>query len=319
MNTFKAHKTHKPIKAPKQISNEFQIVPIPNGLKNGPVKCKPKRTAVAPEYMPKLPIMVGGFGVVKSGKSNALVNMIQAYWNAKSINLLYCISPTYHSNTSLQTLPFEEDGIYTDTQTCVSALHKIVAQIKQKHEDYLFEKEYKRIYKKFRSQGEQALTFEEINLLVKENYRSPIHIPWPSPGIFIDDMTHTELMSNTINNALSHLCLHHRHIAEPDLGVSLFMAFQTFKSGLPRVIRSNLEGIMLFPTCNMEELVEIHREVGNNVTFDTFKKIFFEATKERHSFLFINKMEDDPAKQFGINFDQKFIVDPVEERLKLIS
>ncbi len=130
-------------------------------------------------------------------------------------------------------------------------------------------------------------------------------------------MTHTELMSNTLNNPLSHLSLHHRHL--DGVGVTIVQAFQTFKSGMPRVIRSNLGGIMLFPTCNMEELVEIHREVGNNVTFETFKRLFFEATKEKHSFLFINKLEDDPAKQFGINFDRKFIVDPVEERRSLLS
>ena len=295
----------------------YKIEKIPNGLKNDEVICKPKRVPKVPPHLPKLPILIGGFGVVKSGKTNAIVNLIQAYWDYGSLNLLYCISPTYHSNASLQTLPFEKDGIYTDSQNSVSSLHKIIEQIKEKNLDYQYEKEYKRIYKIWRRNEENKLSFRELNLLQKENYRTPINIPWPCPCIFIDDMTHTELMANTINNALSHLSLHHRHL--DGVGVTIVQAFQTFKSGMPRVVRTNLGGIMLFPTCNMKEIEEIYNEVSNNITFETFKKLLFEATKERHGFLFINKLEDDPCKQFGINFDRKFVIDPVAERGRLLG
>jgi hypothetical protein len=103
------------------------------------------------------------------------------------------------------------------------------------------------------------------------------------------------------------------------VGVSIFQAFQTFKSGMPRVVRANLGLIMLFQTCNMREIEEIYSEVSNNITFDTFKKLLFEATKGPHDFLLINKLADDPCKQFGINFDRVFIIDPVEERRKLLK
>lgn len=296
---------------------KYTIENLKNGLKNGEVKCKPKRVPIVPAHLPKLPILIGAFGVVKSGKTNAFVNLIMEYWKHKSLNLLYCISPTYHSNASLQTLPFEKDGIFTDSSHSVQALHKIIGMIKEKNDDYKFEVEYKRIYRKFMKYGDNKLTFQEMHLLSKEDYRAPIKIPWPCPCIFIDDMTHTELMANTINNALSHLSLHHRHL--DGVGVTIVQAFQTFKSGMPKVVRTNLGGIMLFPTCNLKELEEIHIEVGNNVTFETFKKLFFEATNVPHGFLFINKLEDDPCKQFGINFDRKFVIDPVEERRTLLG
>lgn len=74
----------------------------------------------------------------------------------------------------------------------------------------------------------------------------------------------------------------------------------------------------IFQTLNMVEIQEMHKELANNITFDTFKKILFEATKEDHNFLFINKYADDPNKQFGICFDRVFNIDLLEERRKLL-
>lgn len=309
----------------KKIRNEkvsehtpsFEIVKIPKGLKNGEVHSKPKRLPVCPPHLPQLPLLIGGFGVVRSGKTNAFTNLIQEYCNYGSINALYCISPTYDSNTTLQTLPFLPEHIYTDSRQGVQSLRTILDDIKSKVEEWEYEKNYKRIYKLWKNKQIFKMTYDDMTILQRESYRTPKSIPWPCPAIFLDDMTHTELMQSSINNELSHLCLHHRHLH--GVGVSIFQAFQTFKSGMPKVVRSNLGGIMLFPTCNMDEIKDIYTEVSNNITFETFKRLLFEATKEKHSFLFINKMEKDETRQFGINFDEKFIIDPVEERRKLLD
>lgn len=300
-----------------------QIEAIPNAIKNGAVKCKPKRVPIVPSHLPALPLLAGAFGVCRSGKSNALVNLLQEYCQYGSINLLYCISPTYDSNSSLQTLPFIDEGkggfrgIFTDSKTSVEALRSILNHIAEKNQDYLKEKLYRKYYKKCLKYGKGLLKFEEMELLMQENFRPPKKVPWPQPGIFIDDMTHTELMANTINNELSHLSLHHRHLE--GVGVSIFQAFQTFKSGMPRVVRTNMSMIMLFGTCNMTEIKEIYQEVSNNITFETFKRLLFEATKDEHGFLLINKNAEDYRKQFGISFDRVFVVDPVEERRKLLN
>jgi len=292
----------------------FSIAPISNGLINGEVKCKPKRVPIVPDHLPKLHCLCGAFGVVRSGKSNALVNLIAAYHKCGGLNMLFCISPTYHSNASLQTLPFEPNGIFTDSHQSVQALDTIIGLIQQRNIEYKSEKEYRKAYRAWQQNKETMLQYALLN---RQNFRPPQKIPWPQPGIFIDDMTHTELMANTINNKLSHLSLHHRHL--DGVGVSIFQAFQTFKSGMPRVVRANLGLIMLFPTCNMREIEEIYCEVSNNITFETFKRLLFEATKGPHDFLLINKLADDPCKQFGINFDRVFIIDPVEERRKLLK
>jgi len=295
----------------------FRIETIAGGLVNDEVKCKPKRVPLTPEHLPQLHVLCGAFGVVRSGKSNALVNLIKAYHESGALNLLYCISPTYDSNAALQTLKFEKGGVFTDSHNSVQALNKILDMIKAKNKEYEFEKLYRKAFNKFIHPEGDKTNWEQKSLLQKEHFRMPVHVPWPQPGIFIDDMTHTELMANTINNNLSHLSLHHRHL--DGVGVSIFQAFQTFKSGMPRVVRANLGLIMLFPTCNMREIGEIYEEVSNNITFETFKRLLFEATKNPHDFLLINKLAKDPTKQFGINFDRTFIVDPVEERRKLLK
>jgi len=304
----------------------MRLEPIQNGLRNGPVKCKPKRVPKVPDHLPALPLLAGGFGVCRSGKSNALVNLIQEYCDYGSINMLFCISPTYDSNASLQTLPFVDEtdggkekgfrGIFTDSRNSVDGLKRILAYIKKKNMEHLSEKEYKKVYKVYAKGLKHTLTWQQIEMLANENYRKPINIPWPQPGIFIDDMTHTELMSNTINNELSHLSLHHRHLE--GVGISIFQAFQTFKSGMPRVVRTNMSLILIFPTCNMKEVEEMYQEISNNITFATFKKVLFEATKGDHDFLLINKNAEDPTRQFGMNFDHTFIVDPVAERRSLL-
>lgn len=312
--------TLAPPKGSKKRRNEpnnatcFDIEAIPQGLANGEVKSKPKRIPIVPSHLPKLHALCGAFGVVRSGKSNALVNLIQAYHQCGGLNMLFCISPTYDSNTSLQTLPFEPDGVFTDSNHSVAALDSIIRIIQQRNMEYKAEKVYRKAYKAWK-QGKASPT--DISMLSRVHYRPPLDIKWPQPGIFIDDMTHTELMANTINNKLSHLSLHHRHL--DGVGVSIFQAFQTFKSGMPRVVRANLGLIMLFPTCNMREIEEIYAEVSNNITFDTFKRLLFEATKGTHDFLLINKLAEDPCKQFGICFDRVFIIDPVEERRKLLN
>lgn len=296
------------------VRNDFAIESIPGGLNNNEVKSKPKRIPIVPSHLPKLHCLCGAFGVVRSGKSNALVNLIRAYYDCGGLNMLFCISPTYDSNTSLQTLPFEPDGIFTDSHHSVQALDTIITLIQKRNNEYKAEKVYRKAYKKWKENKAGSL---EISMLSRVHYRPPLDIKWPQPAIFIDDMTHTELMANTINNKLSHLSLHHRHL--DGVGVSIFQAFQTFKSGMPRVVRANLGLIMLFPTCNMREIEEIYAEVSNNITFDTFKKLLFEATKGPHDFLLINKLAEDPCKQFGICFDRVFIIDPVEERRKLLG
>jgi len=300
---------------------DVKIEPIPGGLKNGPVDCKPKRLPVVRPSYPELHGLMGFIGHIGSGKTNAATNLIQAYWDDKSINRIFVISPTYDSNAQVQTLPIEMDDVYTSSESAEFSLQEVIRKVGVMVMDYDFEIEYKKAYKAWcgKDQFGQYLdmtTADQKALLHKEHFRAPKDIPWPSPLLFIDDMANTILMQNSITNMLTHLSLKHRHLA--GVGITIIMAVQSFKRGLPASIRANLTQCLLFETINMKELEDMHFELANGLSFETFKKYMYLAFNEPHGFLMINKKAKDKNKQFTINFDRAFITDLEGERRKVL-
>lgn len=319
----------------------FTIEAVKNGLENKKVEgVKDKKVPWVPDHLPPLHFLGGMFGVCGSGKTNAAILLLEDYIKHKCINRTYYIGPSYNSNATVQKIQWTR--IFSNTDQGSLALEEIVSEIEKANEEYIEEKEYRRAYNawiKARTRARKLHDPKEIKRLSKdpiENTRfevllerrahekpDPEKLKWPKPFIFIDDMTHTEMMSNTIKNKLSNLSLHYRHVGATDphedgVGCTVLQAFQTFKSGMPRVVRTNINIIFLFPTFNMTEIEDIYKEVANSVTFETFKKLFFEATQDRHDFLLIEKNPKDARKQFGWGFNNKFIIDPVAEKRKLL-
>jgi hypothetical protein len=303
------------LKTPKQSKTQLQVHNVKHGLKTGNLKVKKVHGPETPPHLPKLHFIGGFFGVVRSGKTYSAVSLVKDYDKHGCFNMRFLISCTYESNTVLHEIDWEPGGIFTDAATSEAALAVIIGMIEKRVQDHYKELEYKRVYEKWRKE-KRYLTLDEQILLNDEEHRPPIDIPYPKALLFIDDMINTPLMANTINNKLSHLCLHHRHVAG-GAGVTIIQCLQKFKSGMPRAVRSNLSLVALFATCDMTELEDMWQEVANSVTFETFKKLFFKAVEQPHSFLLIDKMAD-PETMFGINFDQRFYIDPLEERRKLL-
>lgn len=293
----------------------FDIIPVPNGLVNKKVEGPKRRVPWTPPHLPRAHLVCGFFGEMRSGKTNGLVNMLQEYYDYGTFNLLYAITPSYESNTILHTLPFESDGIFTDTSHAQDSLMTILdVNIANKAKEYEFEEKYKVAFTKWLNSG--PITHNEGLMLEREHYREPQKVEWPRPAIFIDDMINTELMANTIRNKLSNLAFHHRHI-EGGIGVSIFLALQTFKNGLPRGIRTCLTCACLFSNCSKSVVEDMHEEVASNISLDTFKEVFFKATEEPHGFLMVDKSAE-PGYQFGLSFDRKFYIDPIAERRKVL-
>lgn len=294
------------------------IEDVPEGFENGEIKAKEKRVPIVPDHLPRLHTLCGAFGVVRSGKTHALTNLIQQYWNHDSINRIYIISPTYSSNFALQTLPVKKEDVYESVENAVQSMDNILGKIKKDVDEWEKEDEYRKTYKKWQKVGDEGLKMDEYYIMYKNGYRTPKKIPWPQPAIFIDDMTHTKLMSRGNDSVLCNLALRHRHLH--GVGVSIFQAFQSFKGGMPKVIRSNMSLILIFPTCNMTEIEDMYTEVSNGITFETFKELLNAAfSGGEHNFLLINKYAKDPNRMFGINFDKVFVIDQNEERRKLLK
>ncbi len=156
----------------------FKVEEVHNGIKNGHIEAKKRKVPTVPDGFPMLHSLFGFFGQVRSGKTYAMVNLTKAYIDAGVVNMSFCITPSYESNTILHTIPFEKDGIYSDEKTAPASLKVILGKIKKRNDEYEYEKEYKKCWKAWLK--DEATQLQEI-ILYKEQYRDPISIPWPVP------------------------------------------------------------------------------------------------------------------------------------------
>lgn len=81
---------------------------------------------------------------------------------------------------------------------------------------------------------------------------------------------------------LNKLAMNHRHY-----DVSHIIISQSFKK-VDSVMRSNTTGMILFNTDNTAERMKIIEELAGNIGRKEFERLWYECTKEKHSFMFIN-------------------------------
>lgn len=110
----------------------------------------------------------------------------------------------------------------------------------------------------------------------------------PCPLLFIDDCSHSPLYSVSVTNPLVNLTLRHRHIGGVGYGLTIEFAVQTFLSGIPKALRTNTMQILCFHTYDLKTIDDIYNEVGSYCSKNTFMKLYFMATKDKHNFLLID-------------------------------
>jgi len=153
---------------------------------------------------------------------------------------------------------------------------------------------------------EMRLTVAEHTMLENADYHKPPEVPRPSPLLIVDDMSHSEIYSTSRQNPFINLCLRHRHINHGK-GITIFLAAQTFRSGIPLALRQNIQQYFIWPTKDETQLEAIYHEVANLIDHDTFLKLYKQATKDPHDFLTIDNNPPKPVLQFRRNFD-KFLL-----------
>jgi hypothetical protein len=79
--------------------------------------------------------------------------------------------------------------------------------------------------------------------------------------------------------------------------------------GLPRSLRLNSCQFALFKTKDKEEILSFFEEVAGTIEKDKFFRIFEEATREPHAFLFVDLCQADDSKVFRRGFDGPFLED----------
>lgn len=265
------------------------------------MKHKKLRQPYTPDELFKLHTLAAFIGHRGSGKTHAIVNLAKRYLDNGSFNRVFVISPTYHSNPVFHVLDADPDDVYTDHANSIGAIQDILAKTKKDSDEYDDYDFYMKTLKKWKSG--KSLSMKEHTLLDNNNFETPPEkIPPPSPLLIIDDMSHSDIYSTSRQNPFINLCLRHRHI-NGGKGISIYMAAQTFKTGIPLALRQNIQQFFIWPTHDANQLEAMYHEVANLVDADTFHELYERATREPHSFLTIDTNNTDRSKQFRRNFD----------------
>jgi hypothetical protein len=215
---------------------------IAHSIKNEGLKYKSLPTPDTSEGLFKLHTLAAFIGPRGSGKTNAVVLLARRYLDDKSINRVFIISPTYDSNRIFEILEPKAEDVFKNMHSCLADLNIIIAKVKEmvvEHKAYeaiavLFKK-----WRKFLAGKGPPLPLPEYNKLENLGFREPEFIPRPAPLLIIDDMSHSDLYTPSKKNGFINLCLRHRHLFM--VGLSIFMLVQTFKTGIPKCLRQNIQ------------------------------------------------------------------------------
>jgi hypothetical protein len=265
-------------------------------------------------FMPKMHQVCIAVGKRASGKSTAIINLIER------MKFDYCIavSPTMNSNKELMDrLKIEHTFEDVDDPNVIDKIKDIVkgeAEDLERYKDEL--KRYNKLMKdlkegKYMDDDLLLQFFSDDGHFTKPEHR------WngekPRIAVIFDDMLGSGIYSKP--RKLNGLSTYSRHVGSLKeggaIGVSLFFMIQSFKcqtGGLNKVIRNQCTSMCLFKTKDKQEMKDVAESVSGEIDEELFNKVYDTAIKEPYDFLFIDlhKKKEHPS-MFRKRFDE-FII-----------
>jgi hypothetical protein len=277
---------------------------IPRALKNEGLHYKKLPTPDTHPSLFKLHTLAAFIGPRGSGKTNAVVLLAKKYLEDKSINRIFIISPTYDSNRIFDLLHPAPQDVFKNMHSCLADIQTIIGEVKKMADEYEAYKEYMDIYKRWKrfEKGKgPPLKVHEYNRVENNNFEPLDFMPRPAPLLIIDDMSHSDLYTPSKKNSFINLCLRHRHLFK--VGLSIFMLVQTFKTGIPKCLRQNIQQFFLWPTHDMSQLESMYDEFANLCTKDDFMEMYKRACSKAHDFMTVDMNASEPLLRFRKCFD----------------
>ena len=270
-------------------------------------------------FMPKMHQVCVAVGKRASGKSTAIVNLIER------MKFDYCVavSPTMNSNKELmERLNIEHVFEDVDDPSVIDSIKDIV---KKEAEDLERYKEEVKRYNKLMTDLKDGKYMDDDLLLQffsdEGNFIKPTH-RWngekPRIAVLFDDMLGSGIYSRP--RKLNGLSTYSRHVGQLKeggaIGVSLFFMIQSFKcqtGGLNKVIRNQCTSMCLFKTKDRQEMKDVAESVSGEISEDIFNKVYDTAIKEPYDFLFIDlhKKKEHPS-MFRRRLDEFIIPNNLE-------
>jgi hypothetical protein len=270
-------------------------------------------------FMPKMHQVSIAVGKRASGKSTAIINLIER------MKFDYCIavSPTMNSNKELmERLNIEHVFEDVDDPSVIDQIKDIV---KKEAEDLERYKEELKRYNKLMSDLKDGKYMDDDLLLQffsdEGNFIKPVH-RWngekPRIAVIFDDMLGSGIYSRP--RKLNGLSTYSRHVGQLKeggaIGVSLFFMIQSFKcqtGGLNKVIRNQCTSMCLFKTKDRQEMKDVAESVSGEISEDIFNKVYDTAIREPYDFLFIDlHKKKEHLSMFRRRFDEFIIPQNLE-------
>lgn len=272
---------------------------------------------VTDTYMPKMHQVCIAVGKRASGKSTAIVNLIEGM----KFDYTIAVSPTMNSNKELMDrLNIEHVFEDVDDPNVIDSIKDIVKKEAEDLERYKDElKRYNKLMKDLK-EGKYLDDDLLLQFFSDENhFQKPTHRfngEKPRIAVIFDDMLGSGIYSRP--RKLNGLSTYSRHIGQLKeggaIGVSLFFMIQSFKcqvGGLNKVIRNQCTSMCLFRTKDKQEMKDVAESVSGEIDEELFNRVYDTAIKEPYDFLYIDlhKKKEHPS-MFRRKFDE-FIIPSV--------
>ena len=260
----------------------------------------PKGPSGVYDTAPELPKAHGIFVAVarrKGGKSVAVSNLARMM----DYDRVFLISPTATSNKAiLDPLKIGPEDVFEDLDD-KNVINNVIQKINEERDEYEAYLEQMKEYKKFLKMLNEPTSMipDEMLLQFYTNglFQPPKH-KWggrkPKLALIVDDCQNSKVFSGKM---LPSLCVTHRHYGQLKegnaLGISVFIMAQNYKcvsGGLPKPVRGNATGWMLFKNFNDTEKKFVAEELAiDNINKDDFISMWDNCCDSApHTFLFVD-------------------------------
>lgn len=293
----------------------IEIEQIPD-LNNIPPKVIKKKVPQSiNNNLPKLYFSLMLVGAKNSGKSYSIVKLLKNFEEFPIKNekgqicpqrvILFCPTAASSANPIYTTLKYlNPDDIFLEYND--SILLDLLQEIDDIKEEIKEREIYKEAYKNFTNKKVKYLKRDEMVLLQENDFLPPEELPplrydiQPIYHFILDDLIGDNKAFRAGNNAMSNLCIKHRHYC-----INLIYASQ-YSKGIPPMIRNNIDIYCLFKFANVNSVVEkIYPEVSGLLKEEEFIELYQAATDEPHNCLVVdNHPLTEKEKRFKINFDK---------------
>lgn len=270
-------------------------------------------------FMPKMHQVCIAVGKRASGKSTAIINLIERM----KFDYVIAVSPTMNSNKELMDrLKIEHVFEDVDDPSVIDQIKDIVKKEAEDLERYKEEvKRYNKLMKdlkdgKYLNDDLLLQFFSDEGSFIKPTHR------WngekPRIAVIFDDMLGSGIYSRP--RKLNGLSTYSRHVGSLKeggaIGVSLFFMIQSFKcqtGGLNKVIRNQCTSMCLFKTKDRQEMKDVAESVSGEISEELFNKVYDTAIREPYDFLLIDlhKKKEHPS-MFRRRLDEFIIPDSLE-------